>query len=91
MRDFGLSGLGTTSFGAGALGSSAGVHDALNSQGLGGLLASPGGSDAPDAKKLEDEEKKKFEEVEKKHQAEDSKEKVDEDKKKIDDAKDAEA
>merc|ERR1712159_355413 len=68
MRDFGLGSLGTPSFGAGGLGAGGDVHDALKSQGLGGLLASPGGSDAPDQKKLEEEEKKKFEEVEKRHQ-----------------------
>lgn len=87
--DFGLGGLGS-GLGSGATGG-AGVHDALNSQGLGGLLASPGGSDAPDAKKLEEEEKKKFEEVEKQHQAAESKEKADDEKKKVEDAKDAEA
>lgn len=89
MRDFGLSSLGTPSFGAGGAG--ADVHDALKSQGLGGLLAGPGGSEAPDAKKLEEEEKRKFEEVEKKRQAEESKEKAEADKRKVEDAKDAEA
>lgn len=89
MRDFGLGSLGTPSFGA--AGAGADVHDALKSQGLGGLLAGPGGSDSPDAKKLEEEEKKKFEEVEKKHQVEESKEKAEADKRKAEDAKDAEA